>query len=337
MTTTCISWQDFLNQPSQQYLRFQDADCVRIESPGENGAVTEALIKKGGGNPSLKFGEIAQMDSYYRGFRLSLDEVKTLDLQFQNHPDDIQIMFDKWQTHQLLTSNRLRRPLTYLAARDLVSFRNQLAASAKTDLRLFLKPRYSSSASGICAYQRCKQRERLIAPIRLQRNGSANRLFNCLKIQTYTKRSDIDIVLGALLPQEMIVESWIPKCRDEHGVFDFRVLMVNNEARHIVARQSLGPITNLHLGNRRASLAQVFAFLGSEAEQQVREKASLAKQLFPRSLYAGVDIMVSTKKQIYVGEVNAFGDLLPGLKHNGESVYEAIIKAQNAHAPSHTF
>ncbi|MBI1771837.1 MAG: hypothetical protein HYR68_05745 [Burkholderiales bacterium] len=51
-------------------------------------------------------------------------------------------------------------------------------------------------------------------------------------------------------------------------------------------------------------------------------------QAFPRSLYAGLDILLPRNDKLPVLlEANAFGDLLPNLLHNGENTYLAEINA----------
>jgi len=61
-----------------------------------------------------------------------------------------------------------------------------------------------------------------------------------------------------------------------------------------------------------------------EAAFRLAEKAA---GCFPDSLYAGVDILIDSRHRALVGEINAFGDLLPRLAHRGESAYVAIAKA----------
>ena len=55
--------------------------------------------------------------------------------------------------------------------------------------------------------------------------------------------------------------------------------------------------------------------------------AERAAACFPDALYAGVDILLSNRKRPLVGEINAFGDLLPNLRHRGDTAYEAIARA----------
>jgi glutathione synthase/RimK-type ligase-like ATP-grasp enzyme len=58
--------------------------------------------------------------------------------------------------------------------------------------------------------------------------------------------------------------------------------------------------------------------------------AEKAASCFPDSLYAGVDVLIDSRQRPLVGEINAFGDLLPRLTHRGDSAYSAIAKACRA-------
>ena len=51
-------------------------------------------------------------------------------------------------------------------------------------------------------------------------------------------------------------------------------------------------------------------------------------ELFPRSLYFGIDLMFTPSFRHHaVLEVNAYGDLLPGVLDGGDNTYEAEIRA----------
>jgi hypothetical protein len=186
--------------------------------------------------------------------------------------------------------------------------------------RLFLKPLHGSSGSGVCALRWKPGKAQLAAPLTVE-NG---RLFNCLRVRTYERWEDIEAILGHLLPQGMIAERWIPKLALDGGVVDLRVLVIGGRSRHRVVRQSRGPITNLHLGNRRGQEEALRQALGGDLWEKALRLAEQAAACFPRCLYAGVDILLDVRGQAWVGEINAFGDLLPGLVHEGESAYQAI-------------
>ena len=234
-------------------------------------------------------------------------------------------MFDKWQAHARFTRAGLPRPVTELAPTDASVFLAHCRSAPGG--RLFLKPRYGSSASGCSAIRWQGNRIELNAPIEIERKANGRvRLFNTLRVRRYIDLGEIGTILERLLPQGMIQERWLPKATLPGGSVDLRILVVAGEARHRVLRQSRSPMTNLHLGNRRADtmeLERVFPGALARACQLAVDAAAC----FPDSLYAGVDILLDTRGRVYVCEINAFGDLLPGLSDRGQTTFEAIAAA----------
>lgn len=300
---TVFAYQDLLREP-----RPLPVDLLRIDSPGENEQVTRLLIERGGGpaEPQIGHGEIAYLREYYQGYRAFL---QTLEVPAVNAPHEIALMFDKWACHQRFVRANLPRPASRLATPEMLGERHG---------RLFLKPLHGSSASGVCALRWNGRRRQLIGPIEIDRG----RLYNTLRVRQYENPEQIDFILEKLLPQGMIAEEWIPKLCLAGGFTDLRVLVVAGRARHRVVRQSQSPMTNLHLGNQRGDPEQVAEFLPAALHL-----AELAAACFPGCLYAGVDILLDLRGRPLVGEINAFGDLLPNLEHEGESAYAAQIRA----------
>ena len=138
-------------------------------------------------------------------------------------------------------------------------------------------------------------------------------------------------VLQWLLDEGAHVEAWLPKATLGGREFDLRVVVIDGRARHALARVARGgaPMTNLHLGNERGDLGEVKARLGA-TWSQVRELAQRAAAHFPTALYAGVDIAVVPGVGPVLLEINAFGDLLPGVLLRGEDTYTAEIRAISA-------
>ncbi len=325
----CLSYEELLRDPES--LANLDVDLLRIDSPGENESVTKALIALGGGpeNLMLKFGEIAFPKEFHRGFCKVLEWIEQCKIPCLNSPADIAVMFDKWECHERFVHHGVTRPPSELAPASFEDFRSQMCA--KPNGRLFLKPLHGSSASGVCALRWTPQHQQLIAPIRIQSSGSEAILVNSLGVRTYTSLADIALILGVLLPQGMIREHWIPKLTLPGGAVDLRVLVIEGEARHWVVRQSRHPMTNLHLGNQRGDETELRKTIGSENLAAAFTLAEKAAACFPDSLYAGVDILLDGRHKAFVGEINAFGDLLPRLTDRGESAYSAIAKACHAH------
>jgi len=324
-TPPCLSYEELLRDP-ESLARF-DVELIRIDSPGENQAVAKALIQRGGGpgNAELTFGEIGFLKEYHCGFCGVLDIIEQRGIPCINPPCDIAVMFDKWKCHQRFVKHDVPRPVSELAPADVPSLREHMRA--RRSGRVFLKPLHGSSASGVCALRWTAQHQQLIAPLRIQTAREQAILVNSLDVRTYTTMADIELILGLLLPHGMIMEQWIPKLTLPEGAVDLRVLVIGGEARHWVVRQSRHPMTNLHLGNQRGDEAALLEHIGTanlEAAFRVAEKAAAC---FPDSLYAGVDVLIDSRHRALVGEINAFGDLLPRLTHRGESAYSAIAKA----------
>ena len=321
----CLSYEDLLRNPD--CLERFAPDFLRIDSPGENEGVARSLIALGGGpqGATLEFGEISFLKEYYRGFCTVLEWIAQRGVPCLNSPYDIRVMFDKWACHQRFLQQSVARPPSEQAPADFPSLLALMRA--KGNGQCFLKPLHGSSASGVCALRWTSHHQQLIAPLQIRAKQGQPILVNSLRICTYTSLAEMELILGLLLPQGMILEQWIPKLTLPGGAVDLRVLVIAGEARHWVARQSRHPMTNLHLGNQRGDITALRERLGSANLNAAFQLAERAAACFPDSLYAGVDILIDSRHQPLVGEINAFGDLLPRLLHRGESAYSAIAAA----------
>lgn len=316
-----VGWEQLLRD-SAVLAAFRACDVVRIDSWGEHAGVHDQLAIRGGApkDTHLEFGELAFMAETHRGFCEVLTELSGY--RCLSSPADVVVMFDKWETHRRLLQVGVRRPETRTLPATAVEFFAALPPAG----RWFLKPRHGSSASGVCAFRWHGDQMVLTAPIELARAGRETRLFNSLKVRRYTRRQDISDILVRLLTFGMIAEEWVPKARLQDLEFDLRVVVIAGRARHMVVRQSRYPMTNLHLGNQRGDLALAERTYPSELAQ-CRVAAETAMLAFGEAVFAGVDVLLARTGEVYVCEVNAFGDLLPGVVHEGESTYEAIVRA----------
>jgi hypothetical protein len=321
----CLAYEEVLRDAGS-LARF-DVDVLRIDSPGENECVARALIARGGGpaEARLGFGEIGFLREYHRGFCAVLDLIQQRGIPCLNAPHDIRVMFDKWACHQRFIEHGVARPPAELAPANFPTLLDQMRA--RESGRLFLKPLHGSSASGVCALRWTSHHQQLIAPVRVDSMGGEAVLVNSLEVRTYRTLADIELILGLLLPQGMISEAWIPKLTLPGGAIDLRVLVIAGEARHWVIRQSKHPMTNLHLGNQRGDETALRDLIGVPKLDAAFRLAEQAAACFPDSLYAGVDVLIDSRHRALIGEINAFGDLLPRLTHRGESAYAAIAKA----------
>jgi glutathione synthase/RimK-type ligase-like ATP-grasp enzyme len=276
----------------------------------------------------LAHGEIAFLAEYHRGFCTVLQWIEHRGLPCLNAPAEIAVMFDKLASHERFLKHGVNRPEATRAPDSFPALLEYI--EARRHGQIFLKPLHGSSASGVCALRWKPGRAQLIAPIRAAADGERTILANSLNVRTYVTWVDIEQILTPLLPQGMILEPWIPKLTLPDGAVDLRVLVIAGEPRHWVVRQSWHPMTNLHLGNRRADPQSFQNELGPEKLEAIFALATRAAACFPQSLVAGVDVIVDARHRAYVGEINAFGDLLPQLEHRGDTAYTAVARAAMA-------
>ncbi|GIE88424.1 STM4014 family protein [Actinoplanes regularis] len=192
--------------------------------------------------------------------------------------------------------------------------------------RVFVKPAYGSSASGVLALAVGTGR-RILAVTSVEL--SQGRIFNNLRVRRYDDEESIAAIVDRLAGDGLHVERWYPKAALDGRVLDLRVVVIAGRARHVVVRTSRSPMTNLHLGNARGDVAAVRAAAGERAWDAAMRTCERAAACFPRTLHAGVDLMFRTGwREHAVAEVNAFGDLLPGvLSADGLDTYGAQVAA----------
>lgn len=333
----CVDWIDLIHHGGDALDPIPFGARLRVDSFGDRQKTIEALIQSGGGNCFPQRGEIRSLDKQYAGLCHALGTLKDwanrrLDVAFDQAPDDIVIMFDKWQTHHHVQPHRPQTILLPEAVEDLdqilIPFIDEVGG------RAFIKPRFASSASGVCCYRVLSDRQQLIAPIEIVRSNGEVRLFNSLRVRSFTDPRDIHDIFRRLIPQGMIAEAAVNKARVDGDRFDLRVVVIDGQANHVVVRQSPFPMTNLHLGNQRGSLDAVVAAVGADRILNCRDLARLAASRFPKTRYCGVDILLPKRGEPMVCEVNAFGDFLPNLIVDGVSVYGAILRGNLTSLPT---
>ncbi|WP_395749172.1 STM4014 family protein [Prosthecobacter sp.] len=329
-----LAWIDFLNgsslPPSQEGL------IVRIDSPGKNWPVEKALLARGLTHVRHDWLEINTEDlaedpgriiashQYHQGFCHAL---RQLDDHFQNvrwmqHPADITVMNDKAACHARLYAAGVRVPPALGVPRDFDDLLARMDAAGKN--RVFLKLCHGSSASGTVALERSAGRMQAFSTAKMSPGGPHGTLLhNWRAITRYENLRDIRRLVDAVCRHHSHAEVWVPKSGWQGRRFDVRIVVIAGRARHVVARLSEGPFTNLQFGARRASAEDLRAHLGAAAFTAMCAQAEHAMACFPRSLYGGVDVLIDAHKHLpHVLEVNAFGDLLPGVLHEGRDTYD---------------
>lgn len=317
-------------------------NIVKIDSPGENETVRSLLVESGGGpsSPSAGFGLINNMRHWYAGYCNWLQEMQTLIseqrlLHVMNDPAAIRLQFNKPACQAWLQKNHVPVPHRLTA----FSHYDELVASMNIHglHKVFIKPAHASSASGVVAFRKAGHRVQAVTSAEMVTTPNGLQLYNSLNVRTYTSEKEIAQLINHLVPEQVFAEEWLPKATLQGRFFDVRVLVIGGRARHTVIRTSNTVITNLHLGNRRGDMNEFIAHIGADKLHIIKQLAEQAAACFPKSLYMGIDILLTAGlRRPVVLEINAFGDLLPGLLDNGETCYEAQIEAMIKKTGIHT-
>ncbi|WP_051712328.1 STM4014 family protein [Spirillospora albida] len=316
-----IPWQEVLRGAEP---RIGAGDLVRIDSPGSDPEV-DALLR-GPGNPARVGGGAR----WYRTFTAALRRIEeAAGPRLLGDAREIAVMFDKRLAHARLEAAGVPVPDALPAVRDHAELRDRMAEAGAR--RVFVKPAHGSSASGVVALQTAPGgRVRAVTSAALAPGGPVN----SLRVRAYETEREVAALIDALAPDGLHVERWLPKASLDGRVFDLRVVVIGGEPTHAVVRTSRAPMTNLHLGGARGSLPAVRRALGPDGWRRALAVCARAAACFPRSPMVGVDLLIGQNlRRFAVAEVNAFGDLLPGLTGlpggtaEGLGTYTAQVKA----------
>ncbi|MFG2003155.1 STM4014 family protein [Spirillospora sp. NPDC048911] len=319
-----IAWSDVLRGAR---FAIEPGTRLRVDSPGED-PEADALLR-GPGDPSRVGGGAR----WYATFTAALERIgaaaEAAGARLLNDPHEIAVMFDKRRCHALLSSAGVPVPVALPQVGGYGELRARMADGRLR--RVFVKPAHGSSAAGVVALQTAPGgRIKAVTSVAVTPRGP----HNSLRVRSYESEREVAALIDALAPDGLHVEAWVPKASMRGRTLDLRVVVIAGEATHAVVRTSRHAMTNLHLGGTRGDLGAVRDALGESGWRRALEVCEQAAGCFPRSLMVGVDLLVGVGwRRFAIGEVNAFGDLLPGLtglpgtSAEGLDTYTAQVKA----------
>lgn len=312
---TVLPWRDLLTGAPPPAA----GTLVRVDSPGEDAEVDRLL--RGAAEPA-RHGEIVGLAAAHAGLRRAVARLSASGAILLNQGADIVTMGDKRRCHALLAAAGV--PVAP-ALGEVGGYPELRAAMRRAGWsRVFVKPAHGSSASGVIALG--VDRRRVLAVTPVERDGG--RLFNSLRLRRYTDEAEVADIVDRLAPDGLHVERWLPKAGLADRVVDLRVVVVAGRPTHVVVRAARGPITNLHLGNARGDVASVRAAAGPANWAAAMATCARVAACFPHTLHVGVDLMfLAGWDRHAVAEVNAFGDLLPGVLADGRDTYATEVRA----------
>ena len=334
---TVVSYLDLLQRQTNLCAYVTPGMVARLESPGENFEVERELLRLGFADAEAEgcarvdpatldtmlydHGRILYLRQWYLGLSRFLRSLRDLPCRFMNAPDDILCMFDKTETHRRCQAAIPVPP----SLKPVQNFDELIAAMITAGWnRVFIKSAHGSSASGVGALHKLNDGTmRLVTTTEMVRDTEHLKLYNSLKIRTYTDFHEIARLIDEWCRHRVHVEKWLPKAAQDGYPYDLRIVVIGGEPAHAVVRLGFrGTITNLHLGNRRGDFEQLAEKMGTERLHEIHETCRKVSRLFPDSHVIGVDLLLTPRfREHYVLELNAFGDLLPGLLFRGYDTY----------------
>ncbi|MFE7357346.1 STM4014 family protein [Streptomyces sp. NPDC057543] len=335
-----VSWLDVLRGEAA----FRPGETVRMDSPGEDAEVERLL--RAVGDPTRVEGTALWYARFTEAVGAVARAAAASGAVLLDDPGDVAVLFDKRLCHAVLDDAGVRVPASPTSGaaapvvRDWVDVRERMTAHNMP--RAFVKLAHGSSASGVLAVETAGP-GRVRATTSVERD-TAGRLFNSLRVRRCTTEREVAAIVDALAPDGLHIERWLPKATQCGRAADLRVVVVAGRATHAVVRTSHSPMTNLHLGGTRGDLDDVRAAVEAAGGSWTEALAlcERAAACFPDTLCVGVDLLPATGwRRFAVGEVNAFGDLLPrltglpGSGAEGQDTYAAQVAAVLNRARNH--
>lgn len=186
---------------------------------------------------------------------------------------------------------------------------------------VFIKPQFGSGSAGVIALRREIRTGAEVIYTALRVHDG--RLWNTRKLRRINDPDEIETMAGGILAAGGLAEQWIPKARAGSKAYDLRVVWQFGKAVCAVARQSRGPITNLHLGGEACSLES----LDQDKQDEIEALCDRAMKLFPGLNSAGLDILLERDTlKPYIIEINGQGDLLYQDISGANKIYQAQLR-----------
>ncbi|MDP6045099.1 MAG: STM4014 family protein [Phycisphaerae bacterium] len=342
-----VDYRQLISNPDRLTQAASGPSVIRIESPGRDPEVCRALLSRGAQaalNQGAAFieperlarlpldkGRILYPRQWYLGFCAVLGDIESQlagcsDVVLTSQPRDIASLFDKRRCNALFARAGAPVPQALPHVTCFDELRSEMHRHGLP--RVFIKLNNGSSAFGVGAYETSRGRQQLRTTVEMVRSAGQTILYNSRRLQRYANPSDIAALIDALCEHDVHAEAWIPKAGLDGHTIDLRVVTIRQEPRHAVVRMSKGPITNLHLLNRRADPSALRSRMDPDAWNSLLNSCRTVASQFPDTLHVGVDVAVGPRLAKHaVIEANAFGDLLHDVTDRNMTTHEAEVAA----------
>ena len=263
--------------------------------------------------PSYNITDLEIMQENLLIYKDILKRMSSCRCHFLNTPEAILNVLDKKLAKEELVKYGI--PVTKMVLGNINSSDELLDFMRDSrEYSLFIKPVDYSGAAGVLAFRLnpVNGRMKLYTSCRLD-NG---RLYNTKKLSAIDNTTEIINIIDKLAGKGskgsmpgLIAEKWYPKSSFNGRSYDLRVVIQYGHVRHIVVRQSDGPVTNLHLNNNAMDFKELN--LPENIEEDICKTCQKAASVFKGLNVCGIDVMLdrgSRKPRII--EINGQGDLI---------------------------
>lgn len=341
-----VPWQLMLGRVDWDDLIDRGPKFFRLESPGRNWKVEQQLLVRGAGvedeeagrcwrkmsaeqitSLSNVPGRVLPMRQWFLGWRSILQELSTcvaqrgLSSRWLCPPEDVIRMFDKLACQRQLENAGIIVPPSLGVPRNFDELWEMMRQAGRR--RVFLKPCHGSSASGVIALESSSTQIQAFSTLQIVDVAGEQQLFNRRRIHVYHGVKDVRRLVDVACAERCLTQVWVPKAGMSGRTFDLRVVVIGGHARHVMMRLGRGPMTNSQLLGGKGDEQALRRRMGEEAwSRMLRLCEETMTKCFPRSLYAGLDVLIEPDFKIArILEVNAFGDLLPRMLYEGRDTY----------------
>lgn len=323
---TVLDYARFIEAPERLGALFPEGrGLLRIDSPGGEPRIRQALLRLVGENDAEDHGEATRLrpdHAVQRGLAAALRLARRVvppGVALTHEAETVALFYDKRACHAAMTAQGLPVPRALPPAASFDALSEAMRAAGLT--RVFVKPRFGSGAAGIAALT--VARDGIVADSAAEHvpGARAGVLHHSHRMRRYCGPAAVALV-DAILAQDAHVEQWVPKAALDGGPCDLRVLVVGGEPAHIVVRKARGPITNLDLGGRRAEAEALRALAPPAAWEAMLSDCRRSARLFPQTFHVALDVAltVGLRRHVFF-EANAFGDLIRRVRHEGLDPY----------------
>ena len=332
-----LDWTDLLENPGIIEKFLEKSNIVKIEPPEKNTEIYRKFLKFGNGE-ALFGGEKKEKKNseIIRAPGVWFDGVKTVFGKmaeiFDNYKntylmcdiEELLIMMDKKATYEYLSGAEND---FYLPERtkDFQNYDEFFETVKNKTAKYFIKLRCGSGSTGVLAYSYSPKldEEKIFTSLNYSEENGKLDFFSAYRVKVYTEKNVIKNMVNWVIENGAHIERWLPKLTYKKYGFDTRVFVAGNNTEYMLSRLSTGPITNLHLKNMRKESSESM----EEKQLKLLSKASEGvMRVFDKSLYAGIDVLLSNNMKPYIIDVNPFGDLFHNLIDSHRNVDYAEIR-----------